>query len=104
MHDGGVSDSNAYLDSVVYQLRVILRGVSPLIWQRVLVCSDTSIADLHVILQIALGWGGEHLLISACASASASGTTTNFLDGLATRRADLNTRCRSNLVGSIHGV
>jgi hypothetical protein len=45
----------------VYQLRVVLRGVSPLIWRRLLVRSDSSIADLHATLQIALGWSDEHL-------------------------------------------
>jgi Plasmid pRiA4b ORF-3-like protein len=45
----------------VYQLRVVLRGVSPLIWRRLLVHSDSSIADLHATLQIALGWSDEHL-------------------------------------------
>ena len=44
----------------VYQLRVVLRGVSPLIWRR-LVRSDSSIADLHTTLQLALGWSDEHL-------------------------------------------
>jgi len=46
---------------VVYQLRVVLRGISPLIWRRLLVCGDSTVADLHAILQIALGWSGEHL-------------------------------------------
>jgi len=46
---------------VVYQLRVVLRGVSPLIWRRLLVRSDSSIADLHTTLQISLGWADEHL-------------------------------------------
>jgi Plasmid pRiA4b ORF-3-like protein len=46
---------------VVYQLRVVLRGVSPLIWRRLLVCSDCTIAELHVTLQTALGWSDEHL-------------------------------------------
>src|SRR6266849_9372276 len=45
----------------VYQLRVVLRGVSPLIWRRLLVRSDSTIADLHRALQIAFGWSGEHL-------------------------------------------
>jgi len=45
----------------VYQLRVVLRGVSPLIWRRLLVRSDSAIADLHVVLQVALGWTDEHL-------------------------------------------
>jgi Plasmid pRiA4b ORF-3-like protein len=46
---------------VVYQLRVVLRGVSPLIWRRLLVCSDSTTADLHATLQIALDWSDEHL-------------------------------------------
>ena len=45
----------------VYQLRVSLQGVSPLVWRRLLVCSDSTIADLHHILQIAFGWSDEHL-------------------------------------------
>src|SRR5712692_4309979 len=45
----------------VYQLRVVLRGVSPLIWRRLLVRSDTTIAALHMTLQTALGWTDEHL-------------------------------------------
>jgi hypothetical protein len=46
-------------EPVVYQLRVVLRGVSPLIWRRLLVRSDSTIADLHATLQIALGWSDE---------------------------------------------
>lgn len=46
---------------VVYQLKVVLHGVSPMIWQRLLVRSDGTIADLHVTLQLAIGWTGEHL-------------------------------------------
>ncbi len=48
-------------EPVVYQLRVVLRGVSPLIWRRLLVRSDSTIADLHATLQRALGWSDEHL-------------------------------------------
>ena len=47
--------------AVVYQLRVVLRGVSPLIWRRLLIRSDSTIADLHVTFQLALGWSDEHL-------------------------------------------
>jgi len=46
---------------VVYQLRVVLRGVSPLIWRRLLVRADSSVADLHGVLQVAFGWDGSHL-------------------------------------------
>jgi hypothetical protein len=45
----------------VYQLRVVLRAVSPLIWRRLLVRSDTTIADVHSTLQTAFGWTDEHL-------------------------------------------
>ena len=45
----------------IYQLRVVLCGVSPLVWRRLLVESDTSIAELHEILQSAFDWSGEHL-------------------------------------------
>ena len=45
----------------VYQLRVVLRGISPLIWRRLLVRSDSTIADLHATLQFALGWSDDHL-------------------------------------------
>jgi Plasmid pRiA4b ORF-3-like protein len=48
-------------EPVVYQLRLVLRGVSPLIWRRLLVRSDSTIADLHTTFQLALGWSDEHL-------------------------------------------
>jgi hypothetical protein len=45
----------------VYQLRIALRGISPLIWRCLLVRGDSTIADLHRTLQIAFGWSDEHL-------------------------------------------
>jgi Plasmid pRiA4b ORF-3-like protein len=45
----------------VYQLHVWLREISPMIWRRLLVQSDTTIADLHYTLQIAFGWSDSHL-------------------------------------------
>jgi hypothetical protein len=45
----------------IYQLRVVLRGISPLIWRRLLVRSDSTVAQLHEALQIAFGWDDEHL-------------------------------------------
>jgi len=45
----------------VHQLRVVVRGVSPLIWRRLLIPADSTIAGLHAVLQIAFGWRGEHL-------------------------------------------
>ena len=36
----------------IYQLRIVLRGVSPLLWRRLLVASDSSLAELHAILNL----------------------------------------------------
>jgi hypothetical protein len=47
--------------ATVYQLRVYLREISPMIWRRLLVRSDSTIADLHYTLQIAMGWTDFHL-------------------------------------------
>jgi len=54
-------DSPSSQAPVVYQLRVVLRGISPLIWRRLLIRGDSTIADLHATLQTAFGWSGEHL-------------------------------------------
>jgi|SRR6266702_54408 len=45
----------------VYQLRIWIREISPQIWRRLLVRSDSTIAELHNTLQIAFGWTDEHL-------------------------------------------
>jgi hypothetical protein len=45
----------------VFQFKVVLRGVSPMIWRRILLRSDQTIADLHYTIQIAMGWSDSHL-------------------------------------------
>lgn len=45
----------------VYQFKVVLRGISPMIWRRLLPRSDHTIADLHYAIQIAMGWSDAHL-------------------------------------------
>ena|SRR5437016_2896140 len=45
----------------IYQLKVTLSDVKPLIWRRVLVQSDVTLAQLHTILQAAMGWENCHL-------------------------------------------
>jgi Plasmid pRiA4b ORF-3-like protein len=47
--------------SVTYQLRIVLRDFSPLIWRRLHVPSNIDLARLRRILQILFSWGGEHL-------------------------------------------
>ena len=45
----------------IYQLRIVLRGISSLIWRRVFVRSDMTLAHLHALLQIVFAWSDEHL-------------------------------------------
>lgn len=45
----------------IYQLKITLRHVDPPIWRRVRLRSDTTIAQLHAIVQIAMGWQDVHL-------------------------------------------
>jgi hypothetical protein len=47
--------------ATIYQLHVSLQAISPAIWRRLLVRSDTTIADLHSTIQIAFGWTDSHL-------------------------------------------
>ncbi len=56
-----MSEPKASDEPVIYQLRVVLRGISPLIWRRLLVRGDSTLADLHATVQTALGWSDEHL-------------------------------------------
>ena len=56
-----MSEPSTNTEPVVYQLRAVLRGVNPLIWRRLLIRGDSTIADLHRALQIAFGWSDEHL-------------------------------------------
>src|SRR4029453_306045 len=45
----------------IYQLRIVLRGISPLIWRRVLVPGETTLGPPHAILQILFAWSDAHL-------------------------------------------
>jgi Plasmid pRiA4b ORF-3-like protein len=45
----------------VYQFRVVVQGISPLIWRRLLVRSDMSLATLHAVLQVVFAWSDTSL-------------------------------------------
>jgi len=47
----------------LYRLKVTLLDSAPPIWRRLLVRGDTTLADLHHILQAAMGWLDSHLHI-----------------------------------------
>lgn len=40
-------------EAQVYQLRAVLRGISPLNWRRLLLRSDSTVAQLHEVLESA---------------------------------------------------
>jgi hypothetical protein len=40
----------------VYQLKIFILGISPMIWRRFKVHSNSTITDLHYIVQIVMGW------------------------------------------------
>ena len=45
----------------IYRLHVWIRQISPMIWRRLLVRSDSTLAALHDTIQIAFGWTDSHL-------------------------------------------
>src|SRR5450759_136704 len=45
----------------VFQLKVSLRGSSPLIWRRVQLFEDILLVYLHRVVQIVMGWDDSHL-------------------------------------------
>jgi hypothetical protein len=45
----------------IYQIKVSLRGAKPPIWRRIELPADTSLAELHRIIQVAFGWHDSHL-------------------------------------------
>ena len=47
----------------VYQLKVRLLGISPMIWRRVLVPVSVTLRELHGVLQVVMGWEGIHLFL-----------------------------------------
>lgn len=47
--------------SEVYQLKVSLRRISPMIWRRLLVPEEMTLFALHRTIQVAFGWEDYHL-------------------------------------------
>jgi hypothetical protein len=45
----------------VYCVHVWIREIHPMLWRRFLVRSDSTLADLHVVLQIGFDWTDFHL-------------------------------------------
>lgn len=47
--------------NAVYQLKISLEGSRPPIWRRVLVPGEFTLADLHHVVQIVMGWESYHM-------------------------------------------
>ena len=45
----------------IYQLRITLQEIQPPIWRQLLVPGTTTLAELHAIIQDAMGWQNYHL-------------------------------------------
>jgi hypothetical protein len=51
----------AHNNMEIYQLKITLMEVRPLIWRRIQVQDSVNLAQLHKVLQIVMGWEDSHL-------------------------------------------
>ncbi len=88
----------------VFQLRVIVRGISPLIWRRLLVRSNMSLATLHDMQQIVFAWSDVHL--GSLAPHVQNFTLTAFLPSSPRRhnREIINESSGSRIFPTLHWV
>jgi pRiA4b ORF-3-like protein len=47
--------------SKIFQLKNALAGIRPPMWRRVLVPGEITLAELHEVVQVAVGWTDTHL-------------------------------------------
>jgi hypothetical protein len=48
--------------ALVYTIKITLRHVSrPPVWRRVVIPADATFRDLHIVIQLAMGWEDDHL-------------------------------------------
>ncbi|QJU42334.1 IS1096 element passenger TnpR family protein [Serratia marcescens] len=45
----------------IYVINIAVRAVSPMVWRRLSIAADTSLAALHFIFLIRQGLGDDHL-------------------------------------------
>ncbi len=54
-------ESERPANNSIYQIKVTLEGSNPPIWRGVLLSGDTSLEELHYILQVVMDWQNYHL-------------------------------------------
>jgi len=47
----------------IYQFKFFIRGISPMIWRRVLVRSGDSLRRLHEVIQVSMNWDDDHIYV-----------------------------------------
>jgi hypothetical protein len=45
----------------IYQFKIRLKDISPMVWRRLLIQSNKTLKDLHYVIQILMGWTDYHL-------------------------------------------
>jgi len=81
---------------MIYQLRVLIRGVSPMIWRCILVRCDSTLAELHSVLQAVFDWSGE-CLHCFCIHGKEYGSTADA-DRRIARLSDFRLHCGERFV------
>lgn len=89
-------DKKDKIGASVYQLKVSLRGIKPPIWRRVQVPGDITLAKLHRVLQVVMGWTNSHLHKFSIGGVDyAEPDPDGFLNFQSDRRARLNKVARA---------
>lgn len=50
-----------FMTKQIYQIKISLKGFTPMIWRRILIPSDLLLYDFHRIIQTTMGWTNSHL-------------------------------------------
>src|SRR3981081_2766213 len=74
----------------IYQFKVTLIGITPPIWRRVQVTGDYTLAQLHRVLQVVMGWENYHLYMFRIGSKKYGPPDPDGIDELGLVDAKLN--------------
>ena len=57
---------DATAQATAYLIYVWIRGIHPMLWRRFLVRAESTLADLHCVIQIGFGWTDFHEDLPGC--------------------------------------